>query len=109
MFREVPQAGGGGAVRLEDGLVAEEDGDCDCDADGEERVARSRGAMRLESPPNGVRGLQAWWFGGAGGRPSVWGLTGRAHGIGGSYAPTQRVEEVPDHRSRSTDMPGLQL
>jgi hypothetical protein len=56
MLGEVAQPRSGGAVGLEDGLVAEQDGDGDGQDDGEQPMAGGRGAVGLESAADGVGG-----------------------------------------------------
>jgi hypothetical protein len=63
MFREVAQPRGGGAIGLEDSLVAEQDRDGDGQDNGEQPMPRRRRAMGLERPPDGVRSGKRRWFG----------------------------------------------
>lgn len=56
MLGQVAQAGGGGTVGLEDGLVAEENGDGDGQDDGEQPMAGRGRAMGLEGAADGVGG-----------------------------------------------------
>lgn len=55
MLGQIAEAGSGGTVRLEDSLVAEEDGDDNGYEDGEQPMAGSGGAMGLECAADGVR------------------------------------------------------
>jgi hypothetical protein len=55
MLGQVAQAGGGRALDLEDGLVAQQNGDDDGQDNGEQPMAGSGRAMGLESAADGVR------------------------------------------------------
>jgi len=92
MLGQVAEGSGGGAVGLEDGLVAEQDGDGDGQDNGEQPMPGRGSAVGLERAADGVRGVEPWWFSGTraafrGGRV-VW---------GSSDSPTQRIEKIPDH------------
>lgn len=55
MLGQAAQAGGGGAVDLKDGGIAEQDGDDDSEEDGQQPMAGGRGAVGLESTADWVR------------------------------------------------------
>lgn len=71
MLGEVAQPRGGGAVGLEDGLVAEQDGDGDGQDNGEQPMPGGGGAVGGESTADGVRGRQPRWLSGTGQRCSA--------------------------------------
>jgi hypothetical protein len=106
MFWQVAQAGGGEAVGLEDGRVAEQDGDEDGQDNGEQPMVGGRGAVGLEGAADGVRGLKAWRLGGSAQSQSVEDSACR-RSRGAAHSPTQRVKKEPDHSAPQVPPTGM--
>lgn len=120
MFGEVAQTSCGGTVGLEDGLVAEQDGDGDGQDNGEQPMLGGRGAVGLESAADGVGCGEAWWFSRTAREQLLAHAPrdetrsrrdGEQQELDSKHSPTQRIEEVPDHsapRPLSKGIPRLE-